>query len=248
MARYRLRIDVFTPATIPMARLAEYMRVFAAVLGQEHAVHFEALEEGSLQLVTRVDREDVPKIQDRLTQIDGSNAAPDLLRHVEALNQRLAEDNAEGALFEERDGESTKVIVFPGRNRRKPTRYGPINQEGSLDGVLVSIGGVDETISLQLQNESVRYTHCETTRDIARHLAKHLFEPVRILGVGRWAREADGKWTLLKFRVRSFEVLKKTELKHAVSDLRAIKNSDWANVDDPLAKLAELRHKGNDIY
>ena len=52
---YELYIDVFTPATISMSRLAEYMRDFAEMLGHHEHVHFERLKSGSLSLATRVD-------------------------------------------------------------------------------------------------------------------------------------------------------------------------------------------------
>jgi hypothetical protein len=50
-SEYRLKIDVYTPATIPMARLAEYMQEFAVLLGEAKSVHFVRLEEGSLNAI-----------------------------------------------------------------------------------------------------------------------------------------------------------------------------------------------------
>jgi hypothetical protein len=64
-------------------------------------------------------------------------------------------------------------------------------------------------VPLRLQNGETTYANCDTTRTIARDLAKHLFEPVRIYGTGRWMRETDNSWTLIRFRVHRFEVLEK---------------------------------------
>ena len=238
---YRLRIDAYTPETIPMATLAQYMESFAHLLGQEHGVHFGGLEKGSTQLLGRVDREEVPKVRNRLDQVRRGEGPADALKRFEEIDNLLAADAAVGAIYEDEEGESAQIIAFPGRDRPKPVRFGPFNQEGSLDGVLVSIGGVDRTISLQLQNGDIKYTGCETNREIARQLGRHLFEPVRIHGTGRWFREEDGAWTLRRFRVQRFEVLRREDLKEAVEQLRAVEGSGWRELDDPVAALEKIR-------
>jgi hypothetical protein len=64
--RFRFYIDAYSPKDIPMAKLAEYMTDFAELLGKEHRVHFDRLEGGSTTIVSRVEREDVPKVDHRL--------------------------------------------------------------------------------------------------------------------------------------------------------------------------------------
>jgi hypothetical protein len=66
---YELQIDAFTPASIPMARLAEYMANFAALLGHEEHVHFDKLKPGSLAVVSRVDPVAQHKVQRRLDEV-----------------------------------------------------------------------------------------------------------------------------------------------------------------------------------
>ena len=51
---YELYIDAFTPETIPMARLADYMASFAELLGQREHVHFGELKPGSLSRCPRI--------------------------------------------------------------------------------------------------------------------------------------------------------------------------------------------------
>ena len=62
-------IDAFTPATIPMARLAEYMRELATILGEPAFVHFVRLKRGSTGIVHKVQIEAVPKVRDRATSV-----------------------------------------------------------------------------------------------------------------------------------------------------------------------------------
>lgn len=231
-----------------MSKLAEYMGDFAELLGKSHRVHFDGLEEGSTTIVSRVEREDVPKVADRLHAVRQGTAPKELLRLVTEMNDRLANDNATGCVFEEIEGRLAELISLPGRDRSVPPTYGPFTQEGHLDGFLISVGGKDETVPVRLQNGSIIYTNCETTRTIARDLAHHLFDPVRIHGRGKWIREADGRWTLQRFRIHRFDVLESGSLREAVTALRSVGNSGWNNIDDALTELDEIRHGKDEMH
>jgi hypothetical protein len=242
-------IDAYSPETIPMAKLAEYMADFAALLGKEHAVHFDHLENGSTKIVSRVEFEDVPKVTARLTEIRNGTASKELARLVTQIDDRLANDNAIGrVLFKEGERGTAELLAFPGRDRPKAQSYGPFNQEGHLDGVLIAVGGKDETISIRLQNGEITYSHCDTTRTIARELGKHMFEPVRIYGTGRWLREVSGQWTLIRFRIHRFDVLGTESLRETVTALRAVSGSGWKDIDDPLAELDDLRRDKDELH
>jgi hypothetical protein len=52
---FRFMIDEFTPRTIPLLRLAEYMQDSAVLLGNEKSVHpGDHLEEGSTTVVAKL--------------------------------------------------------------------------------------------------------------------------------------------------------------------------------------------------
>lgn len=247
--KYRLYIDAYSPETIPMARLAEYMADFAEILGPTYKVHFDKLECGSTVIVSRVECEDDPKVWSRLSSLKVGEAAPDLQKAFQKLDDRLANDNAVGRILHEAgDGQMAQIIQLPGRTRPKPLAYGPIKQEGSLDGVLVSIGGTDRTVHLRLQNGNITYTNCDTNRALARELAKHLFEPIRIHGIGRWMREPSGEWTLKNFAIKSFDVLTPGSLSKAVEELRAVKGSAWSDIEDPLNALGNIRGDNDEMH
>ena len=245
--RIVFHIDAYSPETIPMAKLAEYMADFAALLGRDHAVHFTGVESGSTKLAARVEFEDEPKVRSRLKTLRRGEPSHDLLKVFRKIDDQLANDNAEGRIYTEgQDGDTAELLTFPGRTRPKPLTYGPFNQDGHLDGILIAVGGKDETVSLRLQNGPTTYSNCDTTRTIARGLAQHLFEPVRIHGIGRWTREAHGDWTLVRFRVQRFEALKTGSLREAVNALRAVKGSGWTEVANPLEELADMRREDGD--
>jgi hypothetical protein len=242
--KFKFYIDAYSPEDMPMAKLAQYMADFAELLGKDHAVHFLTLERGSTTIVSRVEREDVPKVTGRLLEIRSGSASKETLKLVAEIDNRLANDNAIGRILEEgRDGSTAELIAFAGRNRPKPAVYGPFTQEGHLDGILISVGGKDETVPVRLLNGETIYSNCDTTRTIARDLGHHLFEPVRVHGAGRWRREADGQWTLIRFRIHGFIVLDKGTLRDAVAALRAVPGSRWDELDEPLAELRKIQGK-----
>ena len=244
---YTLYINAFTPETIPMARLAQYMRNLATMLGHESAVHFQALKPGSTQLVTTIDHEDVPKVANHLAQMKRGEGCVDATKAQAEIDRLLAEDNATGFVYEDED-RNAKIIAFPGVTKPKPVNYGPFNQDGSLDGILISVSGADQTVHLQLQNGDIKYTSIDTNRETARLLAKHMYEPVRIFGTGRWLRDAKGNWPLKKFRVDSYTILAADDLKKAIDQMRDIEDSEWKKMDDPISALKALREKGNGLH
>jgi len=245
--KYTLYIEAYTPETIPMARLAQYMHNLAAMLGHQTAVHFETLKPGSTQLVTRIDHEDVPKVASHLAQVKRGEGSPEATTAHAKIDSLLAEDNARGFVYEDED-ETAELIAFPGVTRPKPATFGPFNQEGSLDGILISVSGADQTVHLQLQNGEIKYTGIETNRDTARRLAKHMYEPVRVFGTGRWARDQEGKWILKKFKVESFNVLTADDLNDVIDQMREVEGSEWKEMDDPISALKALREKGSGLH
>jgi len=244
---YTLYIKAYTPETIPMTRLAQYMQNLAAMLGHDAAVHFHTLKSGSTQLVAKVDHEGAPKVAAHIAQVKRGEGTPEANKAQAEIDRLLAEDNATGFIYEDND-ESAEIITFPGVTRPTPTTYGPFNQEGTLDGILISVSGADQTVHLQLQNGDIKYTGIETNRDTARRLAKHMYEPVRIFGTGRWLRDQEGNWILKKFRVDNYSVLAADDLKDAVDQMREIEGSEWKSMEDPIGALKSLRDKSSGFH
>jgi len=235
---YRFRIDAFTPATLPMARLAEYMADLAALLGEPEHVHFHGIEDGSAVLVQAIDEPAVRKVDARLKAARDGDGPADVLRAFASLDRRLAQDNAVGTLS---DGDGAEAVRFPGRDRPRSLAYASFRQQGCLEGVLVRIGGRDRSVHALLQDGEQTW-RCETTREMARDLRGHLFEgPIRVYGQGRWRRSPQGNWTLERFTISSFEALDDAAWPETVARLRAIGGKGWHAAHDPLAELVGLR-------
>ena len=230
---YRLKIDAFTPKTIPMARLAEYMQALAQMLGEPTSVHFERLATGSTAIVHRVEHEAIPKVQDRISNVRRGEAPSEALRASKTINRLLCDDNAVGHLIKR----SAIVIRFPGKDAAEE-RFS-VRQQGAIDGIIIRVGGADATAHVVLEAEGKPVTGCDTTREIAKQLGNKLYESVRLFGRGRWSRDSEGIWALQNFKIESFEPLDGTSLTEAITDLRAIP-SEWD--DDAIKELAVIRH------
>lgn len=235
---YRFKIDVFSIESLPMARLAEYMAELARLLGEQERVHFSQLERGSAVLVSYVDEPAAPKVTERLAKVQAGTGPKDALKAYMALDNMLAKDNAVGTLV---SSQSAEIIPFPGRTRPKPVRYGPFRERGSLDGVVIRVGGRDETVPVHLL-DGERLILCQTNRDLSKRLASHyLGSTVRVHGTGKWVREEDGSWQLLEFQIEEFETLDDSPLAEVVEKLRAVEGGRWASDPDTLGDLLSLR-------
>lgn len=243
---YTFQIDAYTPATIPLARLAKYMWLCADMFGYDSAVHFKMLGAGSLQLVANIDDGFFSKVGSRLALI---NAGEGDLRGTKAkaeIGRLLAEDGTSGFIFQggiDRD----KIISFPRVPQTRQEVIGPICEEYSIDGTLIKAGGAGQTASLQLQSGSKKITGIRTNRDIARRIAKHLYKPVRLFGRGKWIRNENGRWMMQKFQAEKFTVLQKVGLKETFNRLQAIEGSDWKKMDDPIQVVMALRDKSAEV-
>jgi hypothetical protein len=240
-SEYRFVIDAYTPDTMPMARLAQYMHELSQILGEPAAVHFLRVERGSTALISRIDREATPKVRDRVVSLRRGEGPKDVRAAYEQINRLLRADDAIGVLSERKTtGTPTTAVVvrFPGREEVHE-QFPTIRQQGSIDGIVTGIRGRDETIHVTLQAEGQQISGCFTTKTIAKQLAAKFLEPVRLFGRGRWARDAEGTWSLVDFKIESFDGLVDVPLSTALADIRSIA-TEW--VDDAYKELDEIRH------
>lgn len=239
MTRYVFRIaEAFTPQTIPMARLGEYVVEYAKLLGETKDVHFDGIIDRSVGLVAVIEDQSVRRVAMRVDAVRRGDGPDDATRAMKRLDDMLAIDSAVGELL--RDGE--KIIAFPGRNRPERQFFGPFTQTGGLEGEVIRVGGQDDTIHVHLRDGEQIYTSCITSPEVGRRLGHYLLGPtVRLLGEGRWVRFPDGQWELRQFRIRDFEILEDVSLPEVVSRLRAVKGNEWAAVAAPIDTLLDER-------
>jgi hypothetical protein len=235
-SEYELKIDAYSPATIPMHRLAEYMADLAAILGEHKSVHFVAVKKGSLRLVAAVEREAEPKIRRRiLDAISGDDTESS--RAIARINRRLADDNGTANFT---DPSKTNLIEFPGVNRFCQPQLGPFNQSGTVDGIVIRVGGEKEFVPVHIEEQGDVHV-CSASRDVAKKIARHIFgQTIRAEGVGRWRRDRDGEWQLDSFRIHDFKILEETTLAESRDRLGAVVTS-LRDAKNPLEEIRKLR-------
>lgn len=233
----RFKIGAYTPKTIPMERLGQYMADLGAMLGEPSEVHFAKLEAGSTVIVHKVKEEALPKVVDRVSRVRQGEGEVVHLNAFRSLNRRLKEDNGTGRLVIK--GTKAPLLFFPGRDTPQPTLFEPVVQTGSIDGQLISIGGRDETVPVRILDGDTIYK-CTTTRGVARQLAQHLFGlPLRLVGEGKWLRSDEGAWSLEVFKILSFEPLEDRPIGDVIEALRAVPNDFTVEAWDELLGLRD---------
>lgn len=234
-------IDAFTPETLPMARLGEYLIQLSTLLGHKERVHFVEVKEGSATLVHAVEPPAFPKVRSRVAAVRSQDGPVDAIKAFESLEQMLRADGAQAELRRRGDSAPTsRLLNFPGVSRQLDEEYGPFSQPGQLQGIAISVGGKTSLVNVNLEDGDAVY-YCEATREIALQIAPLLFyQPLRVFGTGKYFRDVEGNWEMRGFRISHFEKLDARSLVDTVDRLRDI--SKRTGLDkDILARLAELR-------
>ena len=238
LVELRFTISAYSPATMPMARLARYLDNLATVLGETHSVHLVSVEEGSTVPVLAVEWEAYRKVRQRANEVRNQEGSAHVLKARRAIEDDLAADNARFADLVDEHG--ARILRFAGATRSDESEYGPFSQPGSLDGVPIVVGGEHDPVPVHLQNPE-RVHYCLATRGLAKRIGMHLFTtPLRVSGVGRWFRDREGAWTMKSFRIQDFVELPADSMAAATGRLRAI-DAGWKRRPDPLGDLVALR-------
>lgn len=239
LREYRFKIDAYSPETMPLERLAEYLAELAVLFGESSGVHLIRIEGGSTVPVFLVEQEADPKVRENLDGVARKEAPPERLHAAESIDEMLRKDNAIGKLV---SPEGSNVIAFPGRERIVPPTYGPFNQPGSFVGIPIAIGGELETVPVHIEDRQGKVHNLTARRSMAREIAPYLFETViRADGIGRWVRRPTGDWEMKKFTILTVRPLSDVTLRQSVQRLRALPGK-WKEMEDPLGELNDIRH------
>jgi hypothetical protein len=247
--RFRFKIDDLSLETTPMKRVAEYLNDLALLLGEQKHVHLAEVISGSIDAVIVASAEAAPKIAQRIRDATHTNGVqpsgpPEAIRAAKSLTDKLHEDKT-GAVFMFEAGAEIVRFEPPAQETTKQV-FGPFNQEGTLDGVVVRLGGINDPVLVHLESDEGSHL-CYATRSVARELARHIFDiPLRVFGQGRWLRTAEGKWILEAFTIRDFQPLNDEPISSVLTKLRAVPGNEWNEMENPLEELARLHSDDDD--
>lgn len=232
----------YSPDSIPLERLGEYLEALGEFLGDTANVHFGGLEHGSTVVRAIVEEVAAQKVDRRVRRFAAGDASPKARKAFAKLDNLLFEDNATGSL--QSDGANVIRVDFEGKDRPDAITYGPIRQLGTLDGVVHRVEGSDKTVHIGISDGPRTYA-LEAPASMGHELAQ-LFRngTYRFRGEGTWLRKGTGEWELRRFKLDSVEKLDDRAIPDLIEDLRKIGPGDWGNEKDPLASLLEERDEG----
>ena len=238
LAKLRFRITAYSPTTMPMVRLARYLNNLSTVLGESNSVHLVSVEDGSTVPVLVIDPKAYPSVRQRVDNVRNCRGSKRALTARQAIESDLVADNAEyGDLVDEN---GACILRFAGETRASHPEYGPFSEHGTLDGVPVVVGGLNDPVPVHLQNQEQVHI-CHAKRSLAKQIGMHLFStPLRVSGIGRWFRDREGEWSMKSFRIHEFIELQSESLAQATRALQSI-DAGWKKTADPLGDLIALR-------
>ncbi len=246
--QFEFWIEAYSPETIAMKRLGEYMTQLGKLLGQEDRVHFDKLKGGSTTIAYKVEREAVPKINQRVNDIKRSEAANDVKYAHDTLNAMLYSDGAVAEIRQVVSGKPAAILRLAGREIPKPEKVGPFSEPASFKGELVRLEGADETKHAGIKDAQGRVWSGDMPIDLAVQMRELLFELVFVEGTARWIRHEDGTWELKSFHIHSCKALPKGTLEDDIKALRGIAGNKWKEMTDPIGAIRESRNDNDEIH
>lgn len=240
---FTFKIDgAYSPETIPLERLGEYLEALGELLGETANVHFAGLEHGSTIVKAVVNEVAAPKVDRRVRRVAARDASPKAHKAFKRLDDLLFNDNATGTLRAE--GANVIRLDFCGKDRPTPITYGPVKQVGSIDGTVVRIEGKDQTVHIGVIDGPHSYS-IEAPAAMGQELALLFRNGVyRFQGEGTWLRHGNGQWELKRFKLDRFEELDSRPVTDVIEQLKQVGPGDWGIEQDPSAKLREERDQG----
>lgn len=232
----------WTPLTLPMARLAEYLTDLALVMGHRESVHFIKVEDGSHESVVYVDEEEESRVTHQVQSAARGMGPRDANLAYKRIDDRLRQDDAIGSISN--FSLKAKVLEFPGKNLDLPQEYGPIKEKASLVGILRRVGGFDKSVPVHLQRADEVIFYCDADEILAKQLAPYYSQTIRVHGIATYSRGKEGMWKLEHFKIQSFDTqpLSEDSFSKTIEKLKEIPGSEWDKITDPLEELHKLRH------
>lgn len=236
MKKLTLKLNDYSPHTLSMKRLGQYLSHLSDMLGEVEHVHFSSVSKGSAMLNVEIEELHYQKVLTHVREVPKGLGLKKHQAAYKALQKLMDEDGTGGAIL---DNAEAPVLSF--RKRQDDDKPLVVNKPGSIQGRLYLVGGKDETIPVRLEGANGETLLCEATTDIAQQLSGLLFKQVRVSGHGTWERSSDGRWRLRKLKVESFQELNTSNASSVLATMQSLGGLKWADMDNPHTVAKDLR-------
>lgn len=234
--RFEFILPGYTPETMPLDRLLEYLSQLMVILGNPSDLHLIKIEKSSTKPVFLMPPHAAVKARKRARDTwegGGPVRARDAYRRIRRM---VSEDGGKPAVL---TSKSATILEFPSVDLGEDQEIGSVRQASSVTGELIRVGGETEFDPILLRDVSgAVIAGCFATKDVAKRLAKHLHEYVRLHGIASWHRDRHGKWQIARMKVQTFETVDTDTLSESLAAAQATV-ADWP--DDLHEQLLAMR-------
>ena len=230
----------FTPTTLPMARLAEYLTDLAVLLGHKESIHLIKVEDGSAQPLFYYDVLEEGRIFARVRGAANGTGDPEAVEAFQKIDKRLRRDNGSARLV---NGKAD-LADFPGIRQEQQERYPKIRERRTIVGKLRRVGGRGDTIPIWIERADHKMFFCDTSEALSKRLSEFYLQVIKVHGIGIYIRSENDEWEQDRFIIQSFDPapLLEEDIRTTFDKLRAIDDNEWNQIKDPLAELRRIRH------
>ncbi len=237
---FALRLKGVSPRKLPMSRLAEYLKEWAELIGPQNQPIFRGVKQGSTVLLAKVDG--LQRTETRIRLLD-AKARPDAgaAKYISNLKRMVGQDHVHGQI-EDSKGKVLIELDAPPLVPSDEQEY-IVPDSGTLDGTVVGVAGIDDTVHIRIQEESGATWSVEL-RDLemARKFAKRFrADPIRVIVHGTWKRTSGGVWEPHNLVADGFEELEPGNALEVLNGFRAIPRNGWSELEDPQSTWRDLR-------
>lgn len=225
-------VPAYTPETMPLDRLLEYLQQVADVLGAPKEMHLIRIEASSTKPILRMNVGTANEVRQRAEAVRLGRGTEKQRAANSRLKKMLQKDRAGIASVNDRSG--TVIQFFPEEDMDEI--IASVRQPTSFDGILLRIGGANENSTIQMQDFSGDVmSGFLASRSVAKEMGRYLFEPLRVAGPATWERNRAGNWKLTRMFVQHFEKLEDHSIESVLGQLRGADVKWPDNADDILS-------------
>ncbi len=236
LEHFEFKVLGYTPDTMPLDRLIEYLNQLMVILGQPSDLHLINIKKSSTMPVLAMRHDVAVKARENAKKVWQGGGSVRKKEAFQNIRRMVSEDGGKPAILKTKEG---KIIEFPRVDLGLDQEISAVRQPTTLTGKLVRIGGIGEYAQLLIQEPSGDViAGCMASRAIAQNMGNLLYKSIRVSGDGSWQRTADGKWEINRLNIQSFEELSEDELEDVLGEIYKL-TTDWT--DDAAGKLLSMR-------